>query len=412
MSFLANRFRDVVSKSKDARMKKETEFGIAYPTGFLSFDFTNGNIVHTKVDDKDFRYYNVGVMDGEMIYVIGRSGSYKTTFVLQCAASIIKPFKTACIFHEDIEGGISDLRKMTITQMDKEEFETKYISRNSGITAENFYERIKIINDIKQTNREEYEYDTGKYDMFGKRIYKLEPTVVILDSLALLIPEQYTEEEQLSGQMSATAAAKMNAAIFKRIIPMLKSSNIILFVINQINEKVEASVFTKSPSQVSYLKQNERLTGGNVPIYLANKMIRLSDSSKLKPTEGFGISGAQIDVNIIKSRNCKAGTSIPFIVDQNIGFDKELSLFLLLKLNNKIGGAGAYLTIGDCPVKFSQKQFKQKLKESEELRIAFMNEIQSLLNSIIESNYTESLNYDDNNFNISNDILKIMNNAA
>jgi len=178
-------------------MKKETEFGIAYPTGFLSFDFTNGNIVHTKVEDKDFRYYNVGVIDGEMIYIIGRSGSYKTTFVLQCAASIIKPFKTACIFHEDIEGGISDLRKMTITQMNKEEFETKYISRNSGITAENFYERIKIINDIKQTNREEYEYDTCKYDMFGKRIYKLEPTVVILDSLALLMPEKYTDEKNV-----------------------------------------------------------------------------------------------------------------------------------------------------------------------------------------------------------------------
>jgi len=412
MSFLANRFRDVVSKSKDVRMKKETEFGIAYPTGFLSFDFTNGNIVHTKVEDKDFRYYNVGVMDGEMIYIIGRSGSYKTTFVLQCAASIIKPFKTACIFHEDIEGGISDLRKMTITQMNKEEFETKYISRNSGITAENFYERIKIINDIKQTNREEYEYDTCKYDMFGKRIYKLEPTVVILDSLALLMPEKYTDENELSGQMAATAAAKANAAIFKRIIPMLKASNIILFIINHINQKVEINAFARTKAQVSYLKQDETLPGGNAPIYLANKMIRLDDSSKLKPTEGFGISGAQIDITIIKSRNCKAGTITSYIVDQNIGFDKELSLFLLLKLNNKIGGAGAYLTIGDCPVKFSQKQFKQKLKENEELRIAFMNEVQSLLNSIIESNYTESLNYDDNNFNISNDILKIMNNAA
>ena len=259
MSFLANRFREVVSKSKDIRMKKETEFGIGYPSGFLTFDFLNGTIVHTKVENKDFQYYNVGIMDGEMVCVIGRSGSYKTTFVMQTAASIIKPFKTACIFHEDIEGGISDIRKMTLTGMSQEEFSNKYISRNSGITAENFYERIKIIHDLKQQNREDYEYDTGLYDMFGKRIYKLEPTVVILDSLAMLMPEKYTDEDELSGQMAATATARANASIFKRIVPMLKASNIILFVINHINQKVEINQFAATKAQVSYLKQGETL---------------------------------------------------------------------------------------------------------------------------------------------------------
>ena len=59
--------------------------------------------------------------------------------------------------------------------------------------------------------------------------------------------------------MSATAAAKTNAAIFKRIIPMLKSANIILFIINHINQKVDINPMMKSKSQVSYLKQNETL---------------------------------------------------------------------------------------------------------------------------------------------------------
>lgn len=239
MSILAEKFRESVSKLKDYRMKAESEFGVGYSTGFLNFDFRNGTVVHVKTEEKSFSYYSIGITDGSMIMVIGRSGCGKTTWVLQAAANIIRPYETSCIFHDNIEGGISNNRVELLTKFYGADLKKRYLPRDTGITAENFYERIKMIYDIKADNRSSYEYDTGVYDTEGNRLYKLEPTVYILDSLAMLMPEKFAAEDELSGQMSATATAKANALVFKRIIPMLKTANIILFIINHINQKVD-----------------------------------------------------------------------------------------------------------------------------------------------------------------------------
>lgn len=259
MSILVDRFRASVSKLKDFRMKSESEFAVSYPTGFLNFDFVNGTVVHVKTDSLDVRYYSVGIQDGSMVMIIGRSGCGKTTWAMQTAANIVRRFPTSAIFHDDIEGGITDTRKETLTKFYGEELKAKYISRGTGITAENFYERVKMIHDEKIENRSDYEYDTGLFDTSGNRIFKLEPTVYILDSLALLMPDKLTDEEELSGSMSATAMAKVNASVFKRITAMLKAANIILMVINHINQKIEINPMMRSKSQVSYLKQGETL---------------------------------------------------------------------------------------------------------------------------------------------------------
>lgn len=383
-SLLASRFREKVSKLKDYRMKVEMETDVGYPSGFLSFDFLNGCVVHVKSEDKDFKYYSLGVTDGSMVTVIGRSGAGKTTWVIQAAANIIRKFKTSTIFFDEIEGGAIDARMQMLSKFGKN-LRDRCIIRNTGITAENFYERIRMIYDIKTSDRPSFEYDTGLLDSYGNRIFKLEPTVVILDSLSLLMPEKYVDEEELSGQMSATATARANASIFRRIVPMLKSANIILFVINHINQKVDVSQFQRTKASVSYLKQGETLPGGNAPIYLCNTMIRFDDHNKLEESEGFGIDGTLVDLTLVKSRSAKAGKSVTLVFDQENGFDEELSLFLLLKENGRVGGAGRSFHIGDNDnIKFSQKTFKEKLHESLELQELFMSEVIAILQAQLE----------------------------
>lgn len=388
-STLSKRFRDAVSKHKDYRMKQESISGVGYSTGFLNFDFINGTVVHVKSEERNFNYYSIGIQDGCLVMLIGRSGCGKTTWAVQTAANIVRNFPTACVFHDDIEGGLTEYRKELLTNFHGEELREKYISRNTGITAENFYERLRMIHDMKLENIEEYEYDTGFYDSHGERIYKLEPTVYILDSVALLMPEQYTEEEQLSGSMSATAAAKINSMSFKRIIPMLKSANIILLMINHINKKIDINPMQKTKAQVSYLKQDETLPGGNTIVYLTNLLLRFDDNTKLKEDEAFGISGNFVDITLVKSRNNRAGRSCTLVFDQDKGFDAELSLFLMLKNAKKVNGAGAYLYIGDrSDIKFSQKEFKNKLRENEELRSIFITEVMNLLKEDLDKGDT------------------------
>ena len=366
---LAQRFRESVSKLKDFRMKSETEFDVGYSTGFLTFDFANGTMVHVRSNTKDMKYHSVGITDGSMVMVIGRSGCGKTTFCIQSASNIVRPFKTSCVFEDNIEGGLTATRRATLSRFNSEELKDRFICRNSGITAENFYERVKMIHDLKINNRADYEYDTGLCDDMGNRIYKLEPTVYILDSIALLMPEKYTEEDELSGQMAATAAAKANTAIFKRIIPMLKAANIILFVINHITQKVNLNPMMMTKAQVSYLKPDET-------------------------EEGLGINGALVDITFVKSRNNRAGTVATLVFNQEYGYDEELSEYILLKNNGRINGAGAFLYIGNhSELKFAQKNFKEKLHTDPEFAKIFYDEVINVLMTNMKDN-TEAFSSD------------------
>ena len=396
-SFLAYEFRSNLNKDKkhDARMD-EAVADVGYPTGFLGFDFMNGIVVHVNNPEKKMKYsYNsLGIVDGSANTIIGRSGCGKSTLIVQMGANIIRKYKTSSMFHDDVEGGMVESRIQTLAKMNAAEFKSRYIYRNTGITAENFYQRIKMIHDIKLNNRDKYEYDTGLFDSFGNRIFKFEPTIYILDSIAMLMPDKITEEEELSGQMSATGAAKTNTRIFKQIVPLLKSANIILLVVNHILDDVQINPFAKSQSQVSYLKQGERLPGGKAAIYLANNMIRLDDT-KLKPDKGYNIYGSIVNLSLVKSRTNKSGLSIPLVYNYDYGYDPELSLFELLKQYDKIGGSGVSQTIGNCTVKFSQKTFKEKLHSSPELQQEFVRVAYEILETFLSGKETNEYKEED-----------------
>lgn len=381
---MADKFREVVSKESDERIKMEAVADVSYPTGFLGLDFLNGTVVHVKSEDKEFSYNSIGIVDGSANTFIGRTGCGKTTLIVQASANIIRNFETSCIFHDDIEGGMGDTRIETLTRFTPDELKERYIYRNTGITAENFYQRLKMIHDLKMSNKSDFTYDTGKFDRNGHRIYKFEPTVYIIDSIPLLMPEKITEEDELSGQMSATSAAKTNTRIFKQIVPLLKAANIILMCVNHILEDVNINPFSHSQSQTAYLKQGERLPGGKAVMYLANNMFRLDDT-KMKEDQGFGIAGSVISLSIIKSRTNRSGRSIPLVLDYENGYDPELSLFMLLKENKKIEGAGAGSHLPGSDVKFTQKTFKEKLMTNPELQKDFSRTCFELLESLLSA---------------------------
>lgn len=404
MGLLAERFRAQMAKTKDPRME-EAVADVMYPTGFLPFDFLNGYKVHVKSDTQDFWYSSVGIVDGSSTMILGRSGSGKTTIALQMAANIIRPFPEATIFYDDIEGGSNDTRRELLTHFTPEECQQRIIYRNTAVSAENFYKRIASIYEIKMNNRADFEYDTGKLDSQGNKIYKLIPTVYILDSLALLTPEKLTEEEELSGQMSTTATAKTNTAVFKRIIPKLKAANIILFTINHINDKIEINAFTHSKAQISFLKQGETLPGGKAALYLANNMIRVDDGAKLKETDGLGINGKIVDFEIIKSRTNAAGRSVPMVFDFTSGFDDILSLFMFLKSTGAIiTGATCYLR-GHEDMKFRQRDFKNKLFNDPEFAKAFNEVARAELETLLGNPVEEETKFTQPNQAIINSIL-------
>lgn len=391
MGLLADRFRAQMQKTKNPKME-EASADVLYSTGFLPLDYLNGVRVKVNAPNNSFTYDSIGLVDGSANSFIGRSGSGKTTIAIQAAANIIRPFKDAVLFFDDIEASSNLSRRELLTKFTPEELESRVIYRNSAITAENFYERIEFIYDEKMSHKDEYEYNTGYLDSRGNPIYKLIPTVYLLDSLAMLTPDKVSEAEDLGGQMSATAMAKTNTAVFKRIIPKLKAANIILLTINHINDKIEINAFTHTKAQIGFLKQGETLPGGKAALYLANNMIRVDDGSVLKESEGLGVYGKIVDFSFIKSRTNASGKSVPMVFTFDHGFDEILSIFIYLKSTGAIELHGSTCTLkGYEDIKFTQKNFREKLTTDENFAQAFgvvaKAELEKLLSNPEEVKY-------------------------
>ena len=407
MSLLLNNFNKVMSKSKDFGAKETAKFDVMYSTGFLAIDYLNGTVVHVKGNDRDFSYNSCGIVDGSTNTIIGRSGSGKSTLLMQICGNIVRPFiekdMSTGLFIDDIEGSLPYARKEFLLGLTEEQISEYTVIRNSGITAENLYKRIKAIADEKINNEKEYIYDTGYYDIHGNRVFKMIPTVYVVDSLPMLLPENLSDEEDLAGSMAASSIAKTNTMVFKQISQLCKKANIIFFTINHILEEIQMGFIPKA-AQISGLKQGERLPGGRAAIYLANNMLRVDDTNTLKPDKDYGIDGSIISMTLVKSRTNATKKSIPLIFNKTEGrFDEILSLFHLLKTEGVFSGAGAYQYLDDAPdAKFSQRNFKDVLAKSPELQKAFAKACYKILSTYLSETKAVEADVSEVSSNINN----------
>ena len=389
MTLLSDMFRQEVSKSKDMSMSVEATTDVGYPTGFANFDFMNGYIQTVNNESKNIHeeYYSLGIANGSFVMVIGRSGCGKSTFCEQIAANIIRPFKSSCIFEDSTESlSATWQRREMLTGYYGDELKQRYIIRDKGITAENFYERIKMIHDMKLANRDDFIYDTGKLDSFGNPIMMFEPTVYILDSVALLMPKNVLEQDELGGTMSTTAGAKVVTQVFRGIIQMLKAANIILIAVNHILDDVSITGRPKKPS-LAYLKVGETLPKGKTIIYLANTIIRLDDVTKLKGDEKYKVWGSLVEATLVKSRSARSNQKTTLLFNHDTGFDPILSSLIFMQNTDRIHGAGIGLYLDDHKdMKFSMGNFKEKMQNNEEFFNTFTAAYIEELKKIPEAN--------------------------
>lgn len=401
MSLMDN-FRAKMDKVKVAGANKRAEFDVMYSTGFLSIDYLNGTTVHVESEERNYTYNSVGIVDGSTNTIIGRSGSGKSTLLRQIAGNIMRQFDTALLFDDDIEGSLPWVRKEFLYGLDPETIEKRCEFRNSGITTENVYQRIHGLYELKIQNRKEFEYDTGLYDTKGNRIFKLVPSIYIIDSLPMLLPEDLANDDELGGSMDASSIAKKNTSLLKKISQDCKEANIILFTINHILDEIQMGFIPKA-AQISGLKQGERLPGGKAAIYLANNMFRVDDSLTLKADKDYGIDGSVITLTLIKSRTNATKRSIPLIFNKTEGrFDELLSLFHLLKTEGVLQGTGVYYLESAPDIKFKQKTFKEVLENSPELQKAFADECFKILSTFLSDTKTVSADNNTASFNINN----------
>ena len=380
----------VVERMKKAKINDSNEeFEVLYPTGFLSLDYLNGSMIHVTGNGIDMKYRSVGIVDGSSNMFIGRSGCGKSTLVFQIIGNIARQFPNCEVYIDDIEGSLPMSRKERLLGLSPDEMQANSPNcrvrfRNTGINTENVFQQILAIHDTKLEARADWEYDTGKYDTYGNRLFKLIPTLYLIDSFAMLLPEDIMDKEELDGGMGATAVAKKNTQLVKKMSQLLREANIILFSVNHINDDPQTG-FLPKPAQISGLKQGERLPGGKAALYIANNMFRLDDAGQLKESEGYGINGQVVNLQIVKSRTNQNRRVVPLIFDKSHGaFDPVLSMYHYMKQEGMISGAGARMYFEENPdIKWSQKEFKKCLNENAELQQLFMQKCSEALDPLL-----------------------------
>ena len=223
------------------------------------------------------------------------------------------------------------------------------------------------------------------------KIIKLYPTLYAMDSFSLLMPDDLLEKEELDKGMGATHVAKMNTQLVKKVSQMLREANIIFFSVNHLNDMPNNGPFPAAP-QVAGLPVGKTIPGGKAATYISNNLLYVKPKSTLKATETFGIDGRVIEIKMLKSRtNVTIYRSVPLLFNMTEGkFDDILSTFYLLKTEGYVGGAGKSLYLeGYNDIKFSMKEFKQKLFESQELQEAFTKVSYDVLSKYLADNYNK-----------------------
>lgn len=165
----------------------------------------------------------------------------------------------------------------------------------------------------------------------------------------------------------------------------MEEGNIILISVNHINQKIEINPFSKSKADINYLKQDESIPGGRAVTYITNTLFKLETGAKLEEDKEFGIKGFYLNGIVVKSRNAEAGRVFKMVYNQNEGIDNILTNYVFMKEQKRISGGGRSYYLDTLPdIKFSQRDFKTKYLENEELRNEFDKELFKEMDNILE----------------------------
>ena len=145
---MGNNLLSTLRKNDKKGLFSASQVSIGYPTGLATFDYLNGYIVESKDYDENVvaEYPTLGITGGTFITVVGKTGTAKTTWCIQTAYNIVKPFDdNAFVFHYDLEQAINYTRVANITGASRRDLENKYVIKQGVSYIEDIFNMIYSI---------------------------------------------------------------------------------------------------------------------------------------------------------------------------------------------------------------------------------------------------------------------------
>ena len=353
-----------------------------HKTGYPLFDFYFGSVVniHNELGEIIAQEPRIGQAAGTFNMVVGKSGTGKTTLVVQLSANIIRQYPNATIHHYDCEQRFGISRGENIARLPISDFDEngRYILQQGTVTLEDMQEAIIKLYAAKIRDYDALKVPTGQVNEFGKEIMILPPSIIIMDSIANIISDTFSvdnakelaDAEKLRGNSEGMRDAKTIRGFLKDIAPLLKKANIIIYAVNHINANVSMSAFTPPTKQMAFLKQDESIPGGNALFFGSFNLAKLTS----KPGDDFteetdGFAGHMVMVEPVKSSsnqsgNAQKGVSFELVFSFKHGFDSLRSLILYGKEKGLIEGTKPRLKFtGDSSFTFTWKNIDKEKDE-------------------------------------------------
>jgi hypothetical protein len=193
MGKLRDKLNEKINDPK-SKLGNKSKFIPFYTTGIDIFDYING----VRKSDGTVA---LGIQGGRIMMDIGNSGCGKTSVIIKQACHIADQFEDAEVWHYDYERSSSKERVMQLAGWTNDHYEEKYSLFQKDISVETIYRACKEIEATKKELGDEIKIDTGFKDNNGKPIMVFPPTIIIIDSIALLAPEDVEDDDELKGSM-------------------------------------------------------------------------------------------------------------------------------------------------------------------------------------------------------------------
>ncbi len=400
---LINELNNIIRNDKKS-FGGVSEGDFTLKTGFENLDYLNGQIITTDLGEKQLF---TGLSAGRVTMFIAKPGAGKSTLAIQTAVNIIKKYDEGLLYIFDFEQNNSKERVRMVTGISEDYYDKHVTIMRSGITTEAVLRTLSKIKEIKLAHEKELlvPNENGVRDLNGEVKKVLPPTVVIIDSLAMMMPADNLAEEDIQGQMAATSIARVNGQFFKKAVQICERANILLFMINHITQQIAIGI-TPPSSVVNFLKQDEAISGGKAALYVTDTLIKLTAGSKLEEDKSYGIKGYEVKVELAKSRHSAAGRAINMIYDQVNGFRNDLSMLDYIKSCGALKGNGmAYYIDGYPEYKFKSSNFAEKYNTTPEFKEIVENTAKELLKQSIRENM--NIVYDDPNVDAPEEVLEV-----
>lgn len=343
-------------------------------TGFHLYDYFFGSVIN--IHDKDGNLIRqeprVGQAIGTLNLIIGNTGSGKTTFAIQLASNIIRPYENGQVIHYDCEQRTDLSRIENISKLPGTYFHNnKYILKTGMVGLDIIKEMIVKVYTNKMKLKDDIMLETSFEDEFGNKMKMFPPTVIIIDSITSVIEETFSWEnqkevsdmEKLQSNTDGARSAKSLKGFFKDILPLCKEANIIIYAINHINSNMSMNSFLPMAKQQNYLKQDESIPGGKTMLYYPFNIVKMI----AKPSDYFieqsdGFSGHLVMIEPIKSSSNQSGNN-----------SKGISFELVFSFKNGFDPLRSIIAYGRSRDIIEGTKNKLKFKEDPSFTFSFVN---------------------------------------